>query len=318
MIAYLCFTKGGLGLAETLSQKNPGRIIYNREEKIKPLMAELWALKALVFISASGIAVRYIAPYVKDKAKDPAVIVIDEGGTYAISLLSGHLGGANELARDLARLVGAEPVITTASEVKGLESIDSYAQRMNLVIEDLSSLAKVMGPLVDGAPLFIYGQSHYPYDNLTNLEGAQVVLVQSDELVSFDKPTAVLRPRSLVLGLGAKKGVTCQAVGRAISGALKELGLAEGSVYRVNSIDLKKEEQGILDFCQEKGLEFFTYSAQELDQVKGDFEESDFVRSVTGLGSVSSRAALAEGGDLLLDKYVLDGVTVSVARREDG
>ncbi|MDY3918112.1 MAG: cobalt-precorrin 5A hydrolase [Candidatus Limivivens sp.] len=281
-------------------------------------------MDGLLFIGATGIAVRSIAPYVQRKDQDPAVVVMDEKGVFAISLMSGHLGGANELAGVLANLTGAIPVITTATDVNGRFAVDVFAKKQNLAIDSLKAAKAVSADILDEKPVGLL--SEFPVEGpvpeeLTVLKDGEpfdgktgMVLSLNEEKYPFIN-TLHLIPRIVTLGIGCKKGKTMEEIESAVLEALRRNHLSVLCVRQAASVDLKKEEPGILDFCEKYKLPFRTFSAQELLRVEGDFSASDFVTSVTGVNNVCERSAvLASGnGKLIQKKMAGNGVTVALA-----
>lgn len=261
---------------------------------------------AVIFIGAAGIAVRCIAPWVKDKYKDPAVVVIDSAGHFVIPILSGHVGGANALARKLAAYLGAEPVITTATDEKGVFAVDSFAVQNRLFITDRLKAKKISVEVLDGKLIHICcAPSQMPQRagfSMEQIMTSQVIWTDNPEhaeiLISCQSPkpgskALVLVPeKSIWIGIGCKKGVSADRINDALSEFIGKYSLHEQSIAGFASIDLKKEEEGILDVCNFYQLPFRTYSAAQLMQLKGDFDASDFVMATTGADNVCARAAL--------------------------
>lgn len=270
---------------------------------------------AMVFVGSTGIAVREIAPHVRDKATDPAVVSIDELGKFCVPLLSGHIGGANVLALELANALGATPVITTATDINQKFSVDAWAARNGYVIGSLSRAKTVSAAILEqDIPL----KSDYPIvGSLPN----GVVLGDSGEVgicisvyreESFDK-TLRLIPRILHLGIGCRKGTDISVIREAVDTVLKENNIDHQAVKCVASIDLKAEEAGLLAYCQEEKLPVDFYSNQELKAVPGEFTPSEFVQSITGVDNVCERSALIGANHLIVRKTAHNGVTVAVA-----
>ena len=246
---------------------------------------------ALVLVGAVGIAIRAIAPYVKSKTTDPAVVVVDEAGRFAIPILSGHLGGANGLAQKIANLCGAVPVITTATDINGVFAVDQWAKRQNCNLLNPERIKHVSGTLLAGGSVELC--SPWP------------VAGEPPEGVSLR-----LMPKIAVLGVGCKRG-TPQA---ALEAAFSALPIHPASFCKVCSIDLKRNEPGLLAFCRAHRLEPETFSAAQLQGASGEFSPSEFVEWVTGVDNVCERAAvLGSGGALLLKKRAGNGVTMAVA-----
>lgn len=276
-----------------------------------------WA-DALIYIGALGIAVRRIAPFVKDKKVDPAVLCLDEKGRFVIPVLSGHIGGANELALDLAGFLGAVPVITTATDVNHRFSVDTWARQNHMAISDMK-LAKAVSaailerdiPLESDLPL----AGDYPPGCRAGMEQE---LSDTGILISWEirEPFAAtlrLIPAVLHLGIGCRRGTAKEQIREAVRRVFSEHGLDPRAVQGVYSIDLKAEEAGLVAYCAEQGWPFTVYTAEELMQVPGEFTSSEFVRKTTGADNICERAAMAGAQQLLISKTSLDGVTVAVA-----
>lgn len=273
----------------------------------------------LVFVGACGIAVRAIAPFVADKLHDPAVVVIDEKGQFCIPLLSGHVGRANELAGYFAKILGALPIITTATDLNGLFAVDVFAQKNELVLTDRAKAKAISAALLAGQKVALF--SDFPIRGKLP-EGATMIGQNAGDwriCISFcnpDRPdTLWLPPRRLVLGIGCRRGVLEKTIEAFVSAALQKAGVPLEAVRAVCSIDLKKEEAGLLGFCQSHHLPLTTYSAGQLSEAPGTFSPSGFVKQVTGVDNVCERAAVlgAGGGELLLPKQAGGGVTAALA-----
>lgn len=270
---------------------------------------------AMVFVGSVGIAVREIAPHVRDKSTDPAVVSIDELGKFAVPLLSGHIGGANDLALALAEALGATPVITTATDINKRFSVDAWAARNGYVIASLSRAKAVSAAILEqNIPLY----SDYPI--ATGLPNG-VILGDTGDVgirisVYRDEPfgrTLRLIPPILHLGIGCRKGTSADAIRESVDEVLKSENIDRRSVKCVASIDLKAEEAGLLEFCEERKLPVFFYSAEELRGVHGEFTPSEFVQSITGVDNVCERSALIGAEELIVKKTAQNGVTVALA-----
>lgn len=277
---------------------------------------------ALVFVCASGIAVRAIAPHVKDKRTDPAVLVVDERGTFVIPLLSGHLGGANALADRLAAKIGATPVLTTATDVNGLFAVDVFAQTNDLYIEDMVALAKaVSAALLAGQPVGFRSDLPVTGDlprGLTAGDADLGIQVSAGREAPFPR-TLRLIPRRYAVGLGCRRGKGEEELFAFLRENLDRCGVGLRELRALASIDLKKDEPGLVALAQKLGLPLLTYSAEALQEVSGDFTPSAFVQEVTGVDSVCERAAvLSSGGQLIVRKIARDGMTFALAQKEEG
>ena len=288
---------------------------------------------AIIFIGACGIAVRSIAPFVSSKKTDPAIVVIDEQGKFAISLLSGHIGGANELTEEISNLLHATPVITTATDINNKLAVDVFAKTNGCYISDMTMAKEISAALVNGNSVGF--ASDFPW--VGEIPKELQLLDEEDE--TKEKPemgiyvtnsymkhpfvhTLYLVPKIITLGVGCKKDTPAETVEKVVRKACDELLIPSVSMELVTSIDLKKEEQGILEYCKERNLPFETYSAEQLKEVEGSFAESKFVEETTGVDNVCERSAIlgsskhGEKSNLILRKYAEDGVTAALARRK--
>ena len=250
----------------------------------------------LVFVSACGIAVRAVAPFVKSKQSDPAVVCLDDQGQFVISLLSGHLGGANQLARRIAAVTGGMPVVTTATDVHGKTAVDEWAKEHDCAIENIGAVKRISSSVLDGE---------------------RVGVAVTDQLAPAPWPVTLwLRPRVLVLGVGCKRGTTMATLKSSLDDFLAGAGVSPLSLCAVASIDLKKDEAGLLGLADSLGVPFVTYSAAELAATAGRFTPSERVKSVTGVDNVCERAAVrCSGGALVRSKTLYPGVTMALARK---
>lgn len=310
------------------------------------------AYDGLIFIGAAGIAVRLIAPYLKDKLTDPAVVVVDEAGQFAISLLSGHVGGANRLTEWTAEILNAVPVVTTASDVRGRTGIDVWAADHGFAITDRTLAKEIAAAFLEGEQIGFFSDIPMKAPEVSGYEAGVVHRLNvwvtcrthsvpdvpdsatREFMFKSDVQKTVLRksvfrqqselkflhlvPKILVLGIGCRRDTPKEAVENAILKTLMEHNLDIRGVSAIASIDLKKDEDGLIETAAGLIVPFYTYSSETLAAVQGDFTESGFVRQVTGVGNVCERAALCgagTGGRLIVKKQVHTGVTVAVAEK---
>lgn len=314
----LAFTDGGYALAQTLAEGLGGAACRcGRDCTLEDWTAEGFHTgESLIFVGAVGIAVRAIAPFVKNKTSDPAVVAVDEGGNFAIPLLSGHLGGANDLARSIADICGARAVITTATDVRCRFPVDQWARRQGLRVENPEKIKLVSAKVLAGETVLV--KSAWPIAG-TPPEGAALTEGEGCDVEVSASPGkgAALRlvPPAAVLGVGCRRGTALQTLEGAFEALLAREKLSPLAVKKVCSIHLKGDEPGLLAFCRGRGLPLETYSAGALAAVTGDFPHSDFVEKVTGVGNVCQRAAVlgSGGGALLGEKYQREGVTMALA-----
>ena len=285
--------------------------------------------QAMIFVGATGIAVRAIAPFIRDKFSDPPVLVIDEGGQFVIPILSGHVGGANELALRMAGWIGAVPVITTATDVNGLFAVDVFAAKNNLFIGERSLAKSVSASLLSGERVGFLddflGQSSWrglpenglPKGFIREVCASNVWITLSDKISPFEvQPGHTflrLIPKAVVLGIGCRRGISPQVLEEGADAFLRAHHLAPETVKAVATIDLKQDEEAVLSLCRRKNWPLRIYSAGELNAVCGHFSESEFVKKQTGVGNVCERSACAGGGRLLVQKEAGNKMTLAAA-----
>ena len=255
-------------------------------ERLRPTVDETFGkFDALIFIGALGIAVRMVAPHVESKLSDPAVVCIDERGRHVISVLSGHAGGANELTLRLARLLKAEPIITTATDVNELPSVDW--------LEGLRPFPKDAIKLINRAVL----------------EGRRVVVTDGQTELE-------LVPRKLIAGIGCRRGISTEQIACAVEEACRMIEQPIERIDRLASVDVKRNEIGLLEYSARIGrpISFFDVETLRATIERYGLNESAFVRDRIGAGNVCEAAALScvERGRFALTKTKFDGVTVAL------
>ena len=276
----------------------------------------------IVFVGAAGIAVRAVAPYLMGKAYDPAVLVIDEQGRFVIPLLSGHLGGANALAVRLAEGLGAQPILTTATDGRQVFAVDTWAKEHNCAVIEPHHIKYVSGALLRGETVGV--RSDFPVDGLLPAHIDLKSDAESGFAIGFDTGTQPfahtlhLVPRIAHLGIGCRKGTRAEDIEAAVQAALAAANLPWEAICGVSSIDIKQNEPGLLLFCENHDLPLTVFTAEQLQAAAGDFTSSDFVRQTVGVDNVCERAAVcaAQGGTLILRKFAQNGVTAAVAVKD--
>jgi cobalt-precorrin 5A hydrolase len=277
-----------------------------------------------VFIMATGIVVRVVAGLLVHKTEDPAVVVVDDRGRFAVSLLSGHIGGANRLAEQVAAVINAQAVITTATDVNAVAAIDVLAVELGMKIENPAAIKTVNMALLTGAPVEV----HDPFGILTgrmlhaaagrDSESAVPTRVWVDDRVASAPPGAlVLRPPSLVAGIGCNRNTSVDEIRTLLFGTLQESGLAAASLKRLASIDLKGNEPGLIALAQELGLLLKLFGREELGAVQDAVPTpSAAVEKHIGVKSVCEAAAIlaSRGGELIVPKRSSRNATVAIAR----
>ncbi|WP_433449389.1 precorrin-3B C(17)-methyltransferase [Streptomyces sp. CA-142005] len=295
MIGLISTTAAGTVARDRLAAAWPGRTrVYEGPvgEAVRSAFAEC---EQLVCFLATGAVVRLLAPLLGDKTADPGVVCVDEGGRFAVSLVGGHGGGANELARAVGDLLGAEPVVTTATDAVGLAGLDT----LGLPYE--GSVATVSRALLDGEPVALEAELAWPLPPLpVSPRGACTIRLTDRDVVPGEREV-LLRPPSLVVGVGASKGAPAEEVLGLIEGTLREAGLSPKSVAELATVDAKAKEPGIVAAAGRLGVPLVTYSAEELAAVEVP-NPSEAPLAAVGTPSVAEAAALVRGGELLVPK----------------
>lgn len=276
--------------------------------------------ESIVFVGATGIAIRAIAPHMKNKIKDPAIVCVDELGRYSISLLSGHIGGANILTELIASAIGAVPVITTATDINKKFSVDSFATSRNMAIGSMALAKDVSAAVLEGT--FVGLKSDHPIKGnipkeLTICdEGELGIYITSSSSEPF-KRTLRLFPKNHVLGIGCRKDTKKEDIDKLVRAVLSLSDVSIKSVKLIASVDLKKEEKGLLKFAEDNEIPTTFFSSEELNALPNiGYSRSDFVIKITGVDCVSERSAIAAStnGDLIVKKVSGNGVTVALVR----
>lgn len=301
---------------------------YRKDDIKEVLKLYFKAGNNIVFVSAMGICVRTIAPYIRSKTEDAAVVCIDDCGKFCISVLSGHLGGANELCKRVSEASGAECVITTSTDIHEAFSPDIFAKNNGLKISDMLMCRKLAAASVAGESIGIYsvikreyavaGYNVQVYHDTADIKDRNWGIIIGDLPEKLFENTLYLQPVRLVAGIGCRKGVTADTIMEVLQSALADNGLKKESIAAVASIDIKKAEIGLVEASKRLGCELITYSAQRLNEIlkekeTGFFSESLFVNEVTGVSNVCETSAAAYGArDILVRKYAMKGVTVAI------
>lgn len=277
-----------------------------------------------IFIMSTGIVVRLTAHLLRHKTIDPAVVVLDEAGRHAISLLSGHIGGGNRLTQSVASLIDADPVITTATDINGVPAIDLLAGQRGLVIENPEAIKIVNMAFLTGRKIDLHDPLGLLVDAIpdsylltTGGSDEDVARVFIDDAVT-DLPvqTLVLRPKSLVAGMGCNRGTSMEEMKSLLYQMLDEFRLSPASLRGIASIDIKADEPGLLELAKDLELPVVFYDKEELNKVKNIKNPSAMVEKHTGAKSVCEAAAIlsAKKGKLIVPKHSTRNVTVAIAR----
>ena len=288
-IAILTVTDTGFKLAEKISVQIGGDIFCKGKnfDSLKNFVADIFTkFDALIFICAAGIAVRVIAPHIVSKLSDPAVIVMDERGQNVISLLSGHVGGANELTLKIAMAINANPVITTATDVENKFAVDSFAAKLGLRPE--------------------------PKDAIKIINSA--ILHNEEIYLTAGNTTLNLIPQKLIAGIGCKRGTSAEKIFSAVNQACQMINQPLARIKLLASVDIKSDEAGLIEFAKNLGVEIKFFGVEDLAKKIADYKlsESKFVKDTIGVGNICEAAALCcvENAKFALPKKIFDGVTV--------
>ncbi|WP_394154290.1 cobalamin biosynthesis protein [Vibrio maritimus] len=332
-IAIYAITKNGTQIATKLGRDLPFADVFvthgvksplSRTQKLELPLSQFISERfskydAHIFICATGIVSRTIASLVNNKRTDPAVVCVDEHGKFAVSMLSGHRGGANALTTRVAYIVKGTPVITTASDVTETVSTDMLGARFGWMLDPVTepAITSVSAAIVNEEPVLIAQQAGekdwWPYDkrmpshihchhSLEVLDSSnyKAAILVSDQrnigLSSWDRNVVIWRPRSLVLGVGCDRGTPLSVLIAGLEAFSRQFNLSLSCIRSLASIDLKSDEKGLLELSKAYQWPFVTYAAAELDNLKGIENPSDYVRKVTGSNSVSEAAALKASG----------------------
>lgn len=305
-------------------------------DSLSQLMGEIfYQYDGLIFIMATGIVVRVIAPFIQSKKTDPAVVVLDDRGCHAISLLSGHLGGANELTRRIGLAIGARPVITTATDVSGLPAADVLAVKLGTKLEPFDQLKVVNAAIANNASVKFFLDSSLPqqqrycdaatamkvqFHDLSKLTGSafDAAVIITDKILPIDKPHIFLRPPTLAIGVGCRRNAESEKITAAIIDACKQIGRSPDSIALLASSIVKKNEVGLLAVSQQLSVpaQFYDNTVLKCCIEQQQLEISPFVKEQIGVGNVCEAAALVAGRTslLLLPKTKYPQITIAIAQ----
>ena len=288
----------------------------------------------LVFIMATGIVVRTIAPLIISKFSDPAILVMDEKGNNIISLLSGHMGGANEMTLYMSDLINSHPVITTATDVNKKSSLDMIAKKLNGHIDDFrDNVLKINSMLVNNEEVHLYIDGNYKinhngftlYDEKTDLDKVRNLVVVTNKkdinkilnknIENLNEKIIKVTPKDIVIGVGCKKNTDSDHMKNSLIKFLAEYNIDINAVKEIGSIEIKKDEKAIIDLAKFLDVKFKTFSVEEISKVDYLYEKSDWVKKNVGVYSVSDPVAhLLSEGRVIINKQKYDGITFSIGR----
>jgi len=282
-----------------------------------------------ILVMAAGIAVRVIAPLIQDKTQDPAIVVMDENNTFAISLLAGHLGGANKLTEEVAALTGSSPVITTATDINKLKAVDVLASEWSMDIEPVKNIKLFNKALLNGANYTFFVDQEIcfpqktleirPLANFKELHSDWNVLVTPKIIECLKENTIFLRPKNLTLGIGCRKNYPREKLLAIVDNFLDEQKLSRKSFASIATIDIKSGEDAIIALQTHLNIPLITYPQEKLnkciEESNEEISNSEFVKKTVGAACVCEPAALlaAKEGKILVKKTIYEGVALAVA-----
>lgn len=340
-IAIICLTRAGIKKAE--ETKGMIREFYDPEiyapsrypsegsdfhfEDFKATVEMLFSTRrTLLFIMATGIVIRSIKDLIETKDKDPAILVMDEKGFHIISLLSGHLGRANEKTIKIAGLIGADPVITTASDVSGSMAVDTFAMGYDLAINNLTGAKDITAMIVNGEKVAMINDSGIRInhsslpDNVCLVSGdiprdcKGVMAISIKKELDFEKKTVILHPKTVVAGMGCRRNTSFEELKKAILDTLSRNNVSINSLKEIATVDLKEDEKGLMECARYFNVPLTIIPRNEIMKVEDQFTSSDFVRKSIGVGSVAEPCGyLASGkGRCLEEKHRYQDITISL------
>lgn len=326
-LAVVSVTRSGNAIADRLSEHFQLEIYSsykNKEFKLKEVTKKLMdSMDGIIFIASTGIAVRAIAPFLKGKDKDPAIVVIDSEGNFAISLAGGHLGGANQLTHKISNILNCTPVITTATDNLGIVAPDILAKDNNLIIEDLKKAKDIAARLVDGEVVGFIDEDEKivvpkgyknPNENMTG-----VILVTNK--LDFEYPhknnsISQLRliRQNIVLGMGCRKNVDSLKVKSFVVDTLRKYNIDSRAVCKIATVEIKKNEQALIDLSHHLGCPMEIHSVEKIKTVDHKYKGSDFVEKTIGARAVCEPCVELSGGELITDKLSFEGITLCIGK----
>ena len=347
-VSVLAITKNGINIGEKLKELFPNWNIFapvklsNENNSItwysEPTSDKIIELfknsNALICLFSLGAVIRLIAPHLKDKKTDPAVIVIDDKTNFVISVLSGHIGGANELTQEISEKLNALPVITTAADVNKTIAVDLVGREFGWKIDDDTTVTKISAHMVNAEPIGVFQQTNDQkwykqlpknvtiYDSLENLKksNSKAHLIISDTIIDneLSQESVIYRPQSLVIGIGLHWDTTKDTIKEGIEHCLKKFNLSSKSITMLVSIKKPEDVQGLIDLGKEMQVPVEYVDREELAEIITP-NPSTTVKAFEGTASVSEAAAIkVSKGELIVEKQKFPpNLTVAIARKID-
>lgn len=347
-VAIIAVTEKGKNTAEKIASELENVDVFFQKRGIKDLTGELFnKYECIIFVSACGIAVRCISPFLKSKFEDPAVLVVDDNGNNVISLLSGHIGGANEITLKIADVLNANPVITTSTDTNKKGALDVIVSKIGGYVENLRESAKLVNSyLVDDKRVGIYFDSDYESEkDSLNLSGFELIdeKTEIDEIAKLDALVSVtdklrcwvdeiiynikkdneekedliyikLVPRRIALGMGCRKNTETEKMIEEFSMFSALNNIHPAAIVKTGSLIIKKDEKCIIDLSKALCAEFNLFDVDEICTCDYMFDKSEFVKKNTGVYSVAQPSAYLLSGNVISDKYKNNGTTFAFGR----
>jgi cobalamin biosynthesis protein CbiG len=324
-IVIFYITDNGNRLAKKITKLFPGAEVVKFNSAV---FTSKWDnTKKIICIMASGIVVRALSSLLENKKTDPAVVLLDEKGSYVISLLSGHIGGANELANKIADYLGSQAVITTASDVQGKIALDMWAAEKNLYIEDLEKLKRISAKIVNGKRVKLKVDGSFENTRIPGEFRLVDTVKEADVVIShrlFKMNALFMRPKVLSVGIGCNRGTKKKEINDFVDSVFQREKLSIHSIRNIATIDIKRNEKGLIEFARDNNLDIDFFTKEKLNDSASAYniKESKTVKAVTGAVAVAEPAAVL-GAKQLFDRVTLimpkekrGNVTLAIAKAE--
>jgi len=326
-VDIICFTENGLKTALNIKHKiyNVYKVnIFSKSSKLKCNVKDVfkwceerfYKKNIIVFIGAVGIAVRIISPFVKNKLEDPAVIVIDEKANFVIPILSGHVGGANNFALYVSRMINSIPVITTATDINNVFSVDLWAEKNNFSIYNKDIIKVISSDLLSNRKVSVKSDFNIRGSlpkNVVENEALETGFYIGFRNKNIFNNTLFIVPRCIIIGIGCKKNTEFEKIDNFFNKVLDNYGINLMAIDYIASIDIKRDEKGLKQFCKKYNFNFKTFSSEELNNLEGNFTGSEFVKKTIGVDNVCERAcAMGNEGSFIMRKKSKEGITMAI------
>lgn len=319
MISIICPSPKGNEIAFKL-QKSLNAKLYLKENNFSLKEAARKAMEessGIIFVSSTGIAVRAIAPFIKGKDKDPGVVSVDLNSKFAINILSGHLGGGNDLTLKVSEILNAEPVITTATDAMGLIGPDVIAKNNNLIIDDLKIAKNIAAMLIDNKIIGIKDdrnliEIHKGYKKIDKISNNSIYITHNKNL-DLDKENILkLIRKDIILGIGCRRNTPFEKIKSFIEDTLNKYNIDIRSVKKIVSVEVKKNEEGLIRLGEYLKCPFETFTIDQIKTVQDKYEKSAFVEKTLGIGNVCESSVDLAKADVIVNKIKHEGMTLAI------